>query len=279
MLVLGLQDVPEYTLPPATPTTLGGVIVPVDSGLVVDSKGNLGLNNSNLGDSITLGKVDSSVLSLDSSGQINLNSPSGFGSFIGVGVNGIKDIVVIEPIDSLYSPLDIKLKAEVRIPQIASQYGVRVQIQGEVQLSGTGNLTTTGTVQTNKLVVGGSEWNFSTVCVNSDGSTPIDLSDYPDSNSIFIRLTVDVDKLTVYLPPMETGDGPRIGRSVELTIMGNVTTLSVLNPTVPLLIAVNPIPFPAVVYGAPTSVIGYEAMKFRLAIFYQDNTAGYFRIA
>jgi hypothetical protein len=211
MLVLSLQEVPQYELPIATPTTLGGVMIPADSGLEIDSAGNLRV--------------------IGTQGQ-----PAGTIEGVNVHIVGTPEIL---PTSS-----------------------------GSVGTPAIGTLTVDSLITANSgILINGFESNAS-VLTGNYGGDPITLSIEDGLNCFFINLIQDVQSLTVVLP-----QNPRLGTSVEFVVKGNAASLNVSNP---------PEGTWAPVLGAPTSVEGYAALKFRYGttnIGGGDVSMGYFRVA
>jgi hypothetical protein len=264
MRVLGLLDVEEYTLPPATGTTLGGVIVPASSGLTVDASGNLGI-----GEVLSISSVDSGV-QIASNGGIAANA-------LTFDIGGIYGGATLTATQDGLPGLELQIpNGTVRAGLIVATEGVDCQagltanniiltqptpgVGGGVQaFEITANATGFGS-----LTVNGLENNTAMQTeLQVDGSQPITIAS--NINCLLVTLSQDVDTLTINLP-----SGPMFGGTVvEICVSGNVTNLNIVNPTgfAPLL-------------GAPTSVSGYLACKFRFGVTLSPSGAmGFFLVA
>lgn len=252
MLTFTLTDVKEYELPPATPTTLGGVI-PSSSYFEVGGLGELTLNPNISLESVTFGSDNAFIIS-------QVNGPLG-------------ETAIIESNKlSLIGGSDVNTKAIINIsPQSANNSGVTIfnaDLNIQHNVNG-GNVTADGIGSFSKvevrtdLVVDRSEFNTSIQYMEISSTTADFVSVGAGTHCLICAIDQPVQNFVIQLPAVA---GDIAGREVEISISGNATKLSI--------VSVEGVP----VMGAPVEVNGYLAMKFR-SVNRPDNVIQYFLIA
>jgi hypothetical protein len=246
MLAFTLQEIPQYILPPATATALGGVIVPPQSGLTVDAQGNLGIS-----DTLSISSVDSGV-QISSDG--NITAPSFTFNVAGYG-GGVQ----ITPTQNALPGPQLSLPdGTVRAASVIATEGLTSQgnivcnnlilnqpIPGEQGGINAFSLNINGAAYVQSFNVNGTEVNTAIqYALNVDGTEPVNVS--TGINCLLVTLSQDVDDLTINLP------GVAPGTVFEISINGNVTNLTFGSPD-----GFGPI------LGAPDTVVDYLAAKFR----------------
>jgi hypothetical protein len=270
--VIGLQ---EITIPFATETTDGTVVVPTSSGLTVDAEGNLGVSTS-----ISIPSNPASGtnnVTIDQNG--NVNSTNGLNIQTSVGVSATAQSFTFNVPTQGANPGGTMTLASSGPGIEPNGALLTVDLISAQGINSSGNVDSNG-INCNgpanisgPVTLNGNESNSATQTVFNvaDGST---ITVLPTTNCLFLTTSGDLNSLTINLPAANV----QSGGVVEVAISGNVSSLTwAYDQTNPPL---------APVLGVPTSVSGYAAVRLRGGQTLPGITGeisiewdGYFRVA